>query len=218
MKKIAIILTTYCGDPDSEKKEHMTKTLCRELRKTPYYVCVASHSPLDKELQTLSNGFVYDDDNSFQIDGKPTHGLTHGLAEMKSVHNALNYLTRFKFTHMFKIAYDCVPNIDYTDLIQKCSDIVDHQDKSLVTAKWGRDDSLSSMMFYSNIEFYRKTCSIETPEIWHDLFESQWYNNIRNMNLLDKTHSCAGYDNFLGYNIVQYSHHGGAFTHEYNFK
>lgn len=219
MNDTAIIVTSYTGGPQSELKKKMTKVLCKTLRQTtPYYICLATHSTLDEETQNYCHGYVYDCDNSFDINGVPPPGqTTHGMAEVKSIHNALNYLERFKFKNFFKIAYDNTPIINYNDIIQKCKDICSNN-KSMVTAQWGNNYSLGVHMFYSTIEFYRIIYDLERPYTIREQNEINLFNNIRDLGLMNRVHIIENYDNFLGYNSNQYSHHGGNLVFDYPFE
>ena len=118
MKRIPIVITAHCAEPNADTKIRMTEKLCESLKKTGHYICLTTHTPLTVSIQQLCDGYIYDADNSFQINGLPEDNLSHSMAEIKSVHDALNYLDRFGFTEFFKLTYDCDPTtaVSYTHL------------------------------------------------------------------------------------------------------
>ena len=228
MDKTAVIVSTYTGGINSEYKTALTKNLCQRLKfNSPYYLCLTSHSPIDVETQKLCDGFVYDSDNSFQInglpklispfftpDGEPTisgTNLTHGVAELTAVHNSLNYLERFGFTHFFKMTYDCDPNLDYNALIYKAQSIMEQTNKSFICSGWcGRYDAIGFLMFYSKIDFFRKAFPLSEAEMYSDCFELQTYEVVKKLGLLHEVYwHDDSYQNFLGYTINDYANRGG---------
>jgi hypothetical protein len=211
MKRIPIVVTAYCAGEQAELKVRMAEKLCEELSKTGHYVCLATHSPLPERVQMFCDGYVYDSDNSFQIDGQPTENLSHGLAEMKSIHNALNYLERFGFTEFFKVTYDADPKLPYSTIIERAQYVMETTKKSFICSGWGNSETIAALMFYSTIDFYRKISSLKTPEKWKSCFEVNWYLNAKELGVLDDIHMChiRLYDDFLGFSIRDYSHQGG---------
>lgn len=237
MHKTAIIVSTYTGGKNPAYKTALTKNICHRLKSTtPYYLCLTSHSPIDIETQKLCDGFVYDSDNSFQINGLPKiispfftptgeptltgTNLTHGVAELTAIHNAVNYLERFGFTHFFKLTYDCDPDLDYNALIYKAEAIMEQTNKSLICSGWwGRYDSIGFLMFFSRIDFFKKAFPLNQAEMYIDCFELQTYKVVQNLGLLDEVYwHDNSYDNFLGYHIKDYANRGGSEFQEYKFE
>lgn len=221
MNKIAIVVTSFTGGANPELKEKMTKTLCKKLSSTTsYYICLASHSPIDAETQQYCNAAIYDSDNSFQIDGLPKDKLTHGMAELKSLHNAINHLQGKGFTHMFKLTFDCDPTLDFNTIIEKAKIVIDQTGKKMICSGWGNYQTIGFLIFYSELNFFKKTFSLDTPEEWKECFEIQAYNMVDKLGLTDQLylHSQSSYDSFLGHPIKDYSHQGGTVFEEYNFE
>lgn len=225
MKKVAIIITAHCAGRHKLMQEKMTETLSRELSKLSkdkYYICLATHTPLGPEIQQYCDGYVYDSDNSFQINGLPEQipgrKLSHGMAELKLIHDALNYLERFDVAeHFLKLTYDVAPNLDFNNIINNCQQVLEHEKKSFITSNWESPDSLGLLMFYSHKGFFRKTLSLGTPELWYDQIEKQFYNHITSMNLWNQVYVTESYNNFLGCKIKEYSHGGGRHIEHYPF-
>jgi hypothetical protein len=216
--KTGIIVTTHCAGVGEEMKRKMTRTICKTLSQSGHMLCLASHSTIDEETQSYCDGFVYDKDNSFQIDGRPETNLTHGMAELKSIHNAVNFLERFGVTHFLKVAYDNIPTVDYNDIINKCEKICLTGDKEMVTAYWGNDYSIGTHVFYSSIDFFRSSIPLTTPDVYQEQLEQKLFANFRDRNLLRNVYIIENYRNFLGHEFIQYSHAGGSRVDYYPFE
>lgn len=216
--KTGIIVTTHCAGAGEEMKRKMTKTICKTLSRAGNILCLASHSTIDEETQSYCDGFVYDKDNSFQIDGKPETNLTHGMAELKSIHNAINFFERFEITHFLKVAYDNIPSVDYGDIIRKCENICAAGDKNMVTAYWGNNHSLGTHVFFSSIEFFKKHLTLKTPEIYQEQLEQNLFYHFQNKNILNEVYIIDNYRDFLGHEFIQYSHAGGSRVDHYPFE
>lgn len=219
MRRIPIVVSAYCGGEHSELKIKMVEKLCKELNKTGHYVFVASHSPLPVSVQEYCHGYVYDSDNDFHINGLPVEGRNHGLAEMKSIHNALNYLERFGFTEFLKITYDIDPFTPFNTLIERSQYIIDNQNKTFICSGWGCRETLAALAFYSTFDFYRKISSLDNPEKFKSCFEVSWYNNAEELGVIDQIYQChiRLYDDFLGFPIKDYSHQGGTELDHYPY-
>ena len=182
-----------CGDAATvEKKKKMTKTLSKHLMSFGYYVCISSHSRLDEETQENCHAFLYDSHNCWQIDGIPSTPY-YGVAEMTATHNAINYLESLGFKKFFKLCYDENPTLDYGKLIQK----FDSYDKKLVTFK--NSDTLGSMAYFCEIDFYRKTSSInEIYRLNNSLaIERMWFDSIQDKGLWNDVHGFGCYYDML---------------------
>jgi hypothetical protein len=211
MTDTAIIVTTYCGGNFQEEKRKMTKTICKRLSDSGHYVVLASHSTIDVETQQHCNLFVYDRNNNFQIDGIPNRKDNHGVAELTSVHNALRLIPKMKY--FIKVSYDNQPDLDYNNIIEQCKGI----GKKAITAKWGNNITLGTQMYFSEIDFFNHTLSLD--EIWRcdkDL-EYVWYDSVLAKNLLDDVYIIENYHNFLGHDVLQYAHSAGTYVDPYPY-
>jgi hypothetical protein len=211
MRKIPIVVTAYCDGEGSEIKIRMAEKLCQELNKTGHYVCLATHSTLPQSVQKLCNAYIYDSDNDFHIDGLPVEGRNHGIAEIKSVHNALNYLERFGFKEFFKVSYDIDPTLPFNTIIERAQFIVDNYNKEFVGSGWGDNRTLAALTYYSTFDFFRKITPLETPEKYKSCFEVSWFLSAEEKGVLDKVYisHIRLYDDFLGFVIRDYSHQAG---------
>jgi len=210
-----VIVTSYCGEPNSERKKHMTKTLCKKLKEQGLFVCLASHSKIDEETQSYCDVFVYDADNSFQINGQPTIDFNHGVAELTSIHNAINSVHRFGFKNMLKLSYDVNPTIDFNSLIERSKS----HEKQMVSARWHYSrETIGTISFFSTIEFYKEclpltelhrfTMAVEDV-LYHIIREKGWFNYVE---LFDN------FETYLQNDHIQFCHDGGKRMEEYPYE
>lgn len=146
------LVTTYCPEPFSDKKLHMTKTICEKLKQAGFFVCLSSHSVLSEEFQELVDFFIYDKDNTFKIGKYPEHVINHGVGEFKLIHDAIGSLKRFNFKYLYKFAYDVNPQLNFIDILNKCKAM----DKKLISANWNDvypKNSIGALAFFSEIDF-----------------------------------------------------------------
>lgn len=209
-----VLITSYCGGVNPQQKEHMTKTICKKIKEQGLQVCLATHSPVDIETQKYCDLVVYDADNSFKYCGYPSRDNNHGVAELKSVWNAISILEKKGYTHFLKVAYDNIPTLDYVDLIQKCRDTK----KDIVTAKWGNNVTFGFHMFYSNIDMFWDTCGESVVLKCDKDLEYAWYDRTVEQGLMDFVHLIENYHDFLGHNIIQYCHAGGTIVDGYPYE
>ena len=226
-KQTAFLVTTYCGGNDpahlstgdeiqNDKKRYMTKTLLRYLKDTGYYVCCTSHSSLDRETQDSCNMFIYDSDNSYQINGQPIRP-NHGVAELISMVNGLMHLKVKGFDRVMKLCYDQIPDYDYVSIIKKYQDL----DCDLVSCANAFD--LGTLFFYGDIDFILDTLPID--ELWrlnaHNVMERAWREKVVSKNLLHRVHAVEHYEHFFNLPYLgtfHYAGNGGTDLKDYNFK
>jgi len=212
MNDTAIIVTSYCGGNYQEEKRKMTRTLCKMLSEKGHYVILTTHSPIDSETQDYCDVFIYDKDNRFSFDGIPKRTTNHGVAELTLMKNAVKLMPE-GFKYLLKMAYDNKPDLDYHHIIQKCKET----GKKAVTAKWGNNLSLGTQMYFSEIDFFNQTLSMN--ELWRcekDL-EYVWYDSVNEKGLLDQVHILEIYRDFFGQDVLQYAHSGGTFVDHYPY-
>ncbi|NBP00463.1 MAG: hypothetical protein EBU90_10130 [Proteobacteria bacterium] len=212
MRDTAIIVTSYCGGNFQEEKRKMTKTICKKLFNAGHFVVLASHSTIDEQTQEYCDLFVYDRDNRFSFDGIPTRTTNHGVAELTSIHNALKLLPK-QYKNILKMSYDNQPDLDYHDIITKCKET----NKRAVTAKWGNDVTLGTQMFFSDIEFFNQTLSMNELYRCEKDLEYVWFDSVADKNLLNEVEILDIYRDFLGHNVLQYAHAAGTSVDHYPY-
>ena len=226
----AFLVTTYTGGNDppywntgneeqNELKRYMTKTLLRHLKSTNYYICLSSHSTIDRETQEYCNMFVYDSDNCFQINGQPLRPQ-HGVAELTAMINGLLHLKVKGFNKVMKICYDQIPDYDYVSIIKKYEKI----DCDLVACMNHFD--LGTLFFYGNINFLLETLPID--ELWrlnaHNVMERAFREKVVSKGLLHRVHGVTHYEDFFNLPYLGTFHfaknidaNNGPFIEKYNY-
>jgi hypothetical protein len=237
----AIIITAFAGSGDKEMKIHMTKKLCQSVKNSDHLVVCASHSPMPVEVQEACDGFIYDSDNDPFINGvprqatKPFPGFDpitgaqnayYGLAELKSMHNAILYLKRFPhITNFVKVCYDSSPSptTDFDLLIKNCL----ATGKRAVTARlrtatewetirhrdpqgrkpWG---SYGTHLFWSYIDFFELTCELheQARRLQDEVvpwLECTWYHSVMEKGLLDCVQEEFNFWEYVGTLSHQYA-------------
>jgi hypothetical protein len=220
---IVIAAYTYGASPEIEfAKRYMTKTLVKNAKKSGYPVCLTTHSTIDEETQKMCNVYIYDENNSYKVNGLPMNDHVHGygVAHLVAVHNAINVLERMGVKRILKLCYDNVPNIDYKELVEKCITT----GKKAVTAKWGNNITLGDHMYFADIDFLRETFNLN--EVWRcDKFthlggdmEYVWFDSVAEKGKLNDIHLIENYNNFFGFNILQFVEGGGIHIRNYPFE
>ena len=233
---VAIVITAYCTEPDLKQKLHMTKKLCETFKNSPHPIVLASHSPIPVDIQNLVDIYIYDKDNSFYWNGIPkasqnpymkwndaTGALNayYGVAELKSVHNAINSLRKYSnVKSILKIAYDEAPNVNHHAIIERAkktkkpavlANLIEKHNwtKKLVDSGTAPAGSFGTHIFYCDIDFFQKTLSMEeitrydTESVpWLEVI---WYSSIKEKNLLNDVYIAEGYYNYMGEGIDQYN-------------
>jgi hypothetical protein len=171
--QVPIIITAFNGEPNLALKRHMTKTMVKHLKERDMFVCLASHSTHDEETLSYCDVFIYDKDNSF-----PRHySGGHGIAELRSIYNAIAILKQKGFTSFIKATFDLDPSMDFKFIAEKSIET----GKEAVTTFWGHStNTLSTMLFYSKIDFFERTLSMDEANSHHSLLETVWFKSLMN--------------------------------------
>jgi hypothetical protein len=201
--QIPVLVTAFTGEPRAELKRHMAKNLVKSLKQQGMFVCFASHSTHDEETQSYCDVFIYDKDNSF-----PAVSGGHGLAELRSIYNAMAILKQKGFKSFIKTSFDMDPTIDFKLIADKSI----ASGKEVVTTTWGGNiATLSTMFFYSTIDFIEKTLTMEdTQNRVGTLLECVWCDSVNSKGLRDRmliTHPHS--EGIFGYDLKNYSEGGG---------
>jgi len=210
----AAIVTAFFGPHQTQQKKYMAKTLCRNIKETGLFTCLASHSTIDEETQSVTNLSVYDADNSFQVNGLPKVTHNHGVAELTSMHNAVNALKRFGFKYIIKFPFDIQPSLNFQQIVNDCK----ATGKSLVTGRWDNDITIGTFSFFANIDFFLETFSLDEVYRCDKDLEYAWFDSVKEKGLMEHVHFCSGYNNFMGNNMTQYSEGAGTKVLEYPFQ
>jgi len=247
----AIAITAYYSQDGAAEKIHMTKKLCQSLKNSPHVIVLATHSPMPVEIQNLVDLYVYDNDNEPYWNGIPKKAMQpymkwdertgalnafYGIAELKSVHNAINALRKYpNVKNILKIAYDESPATNHNSIIEKAK----KTKKAAVLAElrnkidgWGTMEarlglenlpqgSFGTHIFYCSIEFFQQTLSLDEIYRYDDevvaWLECVWYSSIAEKKMLDQVYIAEGYYNYMGEVINQYNDSSNSIIDAYPF-
>jgi hypothetical protein len=209
----AAIVTAFFGENETQQKKYMAKILCRNLKQSGLFTCLASHSTIDEETQSFTDLSIYDADNSFQVNGLPKVTHNHGVAELTSMHNAVNSLRRFGFKYIMKFPFDIRPDMDFQQIINDCKST----GKQLVTGRWDNDITIGTFSFFANIDFFLETFSLNEVYRCDKDLEYAWFDSVKEKDLMNHVHFCSGYNNFMNNNFTQFSEGAGTKLAPYPF-
>ncbi len=168
MEKTGFIITYYNNSPQAES---YLEELLDSISVAGYYVVLASHSPIPKDLQEMCDFFIYQDKDV--VDNRR---WSHGVAENNSIQSGLKHLKDVGIRWTYKMCYD----VKINDLA-RINDWRYNNQYGFVTCRWG-EVSLSTHSFYgnvdwllSNIDFYS---SIEEMFEVSNVLEYCWFKSL----------------------------------------
>jgi hypothetical protein len=206
MSKDLVIIGAY---PTTDYVSQLLKESISSLT-NHFDIALSTHYPVDKETQSLVKYYVYDYRNElvnsdiwFWVDtstfyseitifGTDTNVLHHGFAVFRSIMNAIN-ITKADYDNFYYIEGDCI--FDEKDIIK----LKEIKTKTIESGKkalfFGTYESLSSLIFYCDMEFFIKNVkfckntdeyNIRSSEIGsYGIFEHFLYKNIEANNRID---------------------------------
>ena len=189
--KIGFIITYF---HNSNEGLELLKENLRILSRENYYLVLASHSPLDVDLQKMCDYYFYQSKNI--IDDRK---YSHGVAESNLIEISLNHLKQHSIDWTYKVTYD----IDILDVGEFKKWIV--EDCQFVSCKWG-DNVICTNSFFSNVSFlldnitFYKT--IDEMFAVNNVLENCWEHDFRTKNLLSKTYAFPDKQTFYGVNKI----------------
>lgn len=160
-----------------------------------YYLVLASHSPLDKEIQEMCDYYFYQQKNI--VDDRK---YSHGVAESNLIELSLKHLKDQGIDWTYKMTYDVIIN----DVI-RFRDWVNDFKYKFVSCNWGTNVICTNSFFsnidflFENIDFYR---NVESMFLNNTVLENCWENNLRNKNVLDQTFAYENKQVFFGENKI----------------
>jgi len=193
------LVMTY---PDTKIKENITKQCLNSLKNNGKKIILASHYPVDKELQAMADYYLYDSYNPLinhtlynyywsmipegkveiyldKIDQK--YQLNQSLTVLNNIKNATTFAYKMGYKNLISISYDFI--FSEADL-SKIDDICDRLRKYekngyFMRFKEGDMTLLKSVFFITNLEFFEKTFSNpRTPEEYNKECSQLGVNNF----------------------------------------
>ena len=190
--KIGFIITYF--HTSNEGYELLKKNI-EILSGENYYLVVASHSPLDKEIQEMCDYYFYQQKNI--VDDRK---YSHGVAESNLIEISLNHLKLHNLDWTYKVSYDIE--------INNMGRFIDWRKEykyDFVSCIWGSNIICTNSFFgniqflLNNITFYR---DIESMFAVNNVLENCWEYDIRRKNLVDRTFAFENKYVFYGDNKI----------------
>lgn len=189
--KTGFIITYF---HNSDEGLRLLKDNLRILSKEDYYLVLASHSPLDSELQKMCDYYFYQSKNI--VDDRK---YSHGVAESNLIEISLNHLKDQSIDWTYKVTYD----IEISDVSEFDKWRVDVSD--FVSCNWGHN-VICTNSFYANVGFILKNITfyqtIEEMFAVNNVLENCWEHDLRSKNLLGHTYAFQDKQTFYGVNKV----------------
>jgi FkbM family methyltransferase len=189
--KIGFIITYFHTSSEGLRllKENL-KTIGRE----DYYLVLASHSPVDVNIQEMCDYYIYQQKNI--VDDRK---YSHGVAESNLMEMCLKHLKDQNIDWTYKVTYD-VEIVDVNEFKKW-----DKRDYQFVSCNWG-SNIICTNSFFSNIDFLLQNItffrSIEEMFTVNTVLENCWEASFRNNNVLDKIYSFSDKYEFYGPNKI----------------
>ena len=190
--KIGFIITYF--HTSNEGYELLKKNI-EILSGENYYLVVASHSPLDKEIQEMCDYYFYQQKNI--VDDRK---YSHGVAESNLIEISLNHLKLQNIDWTYKVSYDIEINN-----MERFIDWRKDYKFDFVSCIWG-SNIICTNSFFSNIDFLLNNITfyrdIESMFAVNNVLENCWEYDIRRKNLVDRTFAFENKYVFYGDNKI----------------
>ena len=175
--KIGFIITYF--HTSSEGLDLLIDNL-KVLSSENYYLVLASHSPLDKNIQEMCDYYFYQQKNI--VDDRK---YSHGVAESNLIEISLKHLKDQGIDWTYKATYDVIIN----DVV-RFRDWINGYNYKFVSCNWGSNVICTNSFFanidflFENIDFYK---TVEHMFSNNTVLENCWEKNLRDKNVLDQT-------------------------------
>lgn len=189
--RIGFIITYFYNSPQSLE---ILKKNIKILGAENYYLILASHSPVDLEIQQLCDFYFFQSKNVVD-----TRKYSHGVAESNLMEIALKHLIDQNINWTYKATYD----IEINDVNEFLRWRVDGY--NFVSCNWG-SNIICTNSFFSKVDFLLD--NITFPRTINQMFsnnsvlENCWENDIRSKNLVSQTYAFANKQEFYGTNKI----------------
>jgi FkbM family methyltransferase len=185
--KIGFLVTFF--ESSNEGLELLKKNL-KILSKENYYLVLATHSSVDKEIQELCDFYIYQKLNI--VDDRK---YSHGVAESNLIELGLNHLREQNIEWTYKICYEIeINNIKVFD------EWIKNYEYGFVSCQWG-DVSLATNSFFANINFLLNNITfyrdIESMFKVSNVLEVCWEQDLFNRGLLHRIFTYPSKEDFF---------------------
>lgn len=190
--KIGFIITYF---HTSNESLNLLIDNLKVLSSENYYLVLASHSPLDKEIQEMCDYYFYQQKNI--VDDRR---YSHGVAESNLMEISLKHLKEQGIDWSYKVTYDVIIN----DVV-RFRDWINEFKYKFVSCNWGANVICTNSFFsnidflFENIDFYK---TVEHMFSNNTVLENCWEKNLRDNNVLDQTFAYENKQVFFGDNKI----------------
>jgi FkbM family methyltransferase len=190
--KLGFIITYF---HTSDESLNLLIENLRILSSENYYLVLASHSALDKNVQEMCDYYFYQNKNI--VDDRK---YSHGVAESNLIEISLNHLKEQGIDWTYKATYDMIIN----DVVRFIDWINDYK-YNFVSCNWGSNVICTNSFFanidflFENIDFYK---TIDEMFVNNTVLENCWEKNLRDRNVLDQTFAYEDKQVFFGENEI----------------
>lgn len=179
---------------NSEQGLELLKENLEILSREDYYLIIASHSPLDVEIQKMADYYFFQSKNI--VDDRK---YSHGVAESNLIEISLKHLKDEGIDWTYKVTYD----IKINDVCE--FNRWDKKEYLFVSCNWG-SNVICTNSFFSNVDFLLENIrfyrTIDEMFSVNNVLENCWEHDIRSKNLLDKVYSFKDKQDFYGVNQI----------------
>lgn len=189
--KIGFIITYFYNSPQSLE---LLKKNMQILGQQNYYLILASHSPVESDIQELCDFYFYQSKNV--VDNRK---YSHGVAESNLIELSLKHLKEQDIFWTYKVSYD----IEINDVIEFEKWKVPNFD--FVSCLWG-DNIICTNSFFANVNFLLE--NITFPKTIDEMFrvnsvlENCWENDIKQKKITYRIFSFSSKGEFYGKNKI----------------
>ena len=195
--KIGFIITYF---HTSDEGYELFKKNVEILSRENYYFVIASHSPIDKDIQEKCDYYFYQQKNV--IDDRK---YSHGVAESNLIEMSLRHLKYIGIDWTYKVSYDIEINDVNVFLGWKMN-----YDFKFVSCNWG-SNIICTNSFFSNIDFLLNNITfyktIDEMFAVNNVLENCWEHDIRSKNLVEQTFAFENKQVFYGVNKIDILYH-----------
>lgn len=222
MKKQLLITSVYVKN---EAGENMVKSALKSLI-SEFDVCMATHSPLSKDIQSMLKYYIYDHRNEI-IQNHPSfhvwadypsfyfksHHVSHlpnpSYAIYKSYMNAVHLLSDYYDDFVF-LEGDCIFSPEDVEKLKNFKSICEKENKDAFFFVY--PEMLSTLFFYSKMSFFKECFPIlKTPEeylnycdkigSWRSL-ENFMFKCVEHKNALNRIHNGGNKENYFDKSLI----------------
>jgi FkbM family methyltransferase len=189
--KIGFIITYF---HNSDEGLNLLKENLKILSREDWYLVLASHSPLDVEVQKMADFYFFQSKNV--VDDRK---YSHGVAESNLIEISLKHLRDIGVSWTYKASYD----IEINDISQFKKWIIPN--KKFVSCIWG-NNILCTNSFFANIDFILQNINfyrtVDEMFVVNNVLENCWEHDIKTKNLTNELFSFENKEVFYGVNKI----------------